>query len=312
MEPLPFAATVRDHLAKCRLELSPTYEETARASIERHLVPYFGDRDLRDLRRADAHGFAEWMLGRGLSVSSIRNALSLARRAANVCIEEERLERNPFANPGRLLRGLQRRTSSELGRVGSFTRAELAALLEAAAAPRCRWFRPLLVFLAMTGARRGEAIALRWGDVDLVRGVVTIRRSRVHGRESLPKSGRARTIPLGAASPILRDELAALALGRVPAADELVFLSPQGFALEERNVARAWYALRAAAGVRPLRMHDLRHTFASLAIEAGVSIPRVSAWLGHAQIQTTLAIYAHVVPPEREPTGFLALPAASP
>lgn len=304
---VPFAPTAREWMRANRLALSWSYETTARAIVERHLVPFFGDRDLRDVRRADAAAFAEWMLERKLSLSSIQNALSLARRIVNACIEEERLERNPFASPGRLLRGIRRRVAPEVERVPTFRRDELAALLEAARQPDRAWLFPLIVFLVSTGARRGEAIALRWRDVDFERGVVAIRRSLVHRREGVPKSGRGREIPLDAASPLLREVLAELARRRAPDPDAPVFLSPRGCRLDERNVAHAWHELRDAAGVRRLRMHDLRHTFASQAIEAGVSIPRVSAWLGHAQVETTLRVYTHCVPPEREPSGFLAL-----
>jgi integrase len=304
---LPFAATAQEWLRANRLTLSHSYEQTARAIVERHLVPFFGDRDLRALRRSDAAAFAEWMLERELSLSSIQNALSLARRIANACIEEERLERNPFASPGRLLRGLRRRLSPEVERVQAFRLDELEALLAEARRPLFAWLYPLLLFLISTGARRGEAIALRWEDVDLARGVVAIRRSCVRGREGLPKSGREREIPLGAASPRLRELLVEIARERAPNPAARVFLSPSGLELQERNLARSWYRLRRAAGVRPLRLHDLRHTFASRAIEAGVSIPRVSAWLGHAQIETTLRVYTHCVQPEREPGGFLPL-----
>jgi integrase len=231
------------------------------------------------------------------------------RRVFNVCIEEQRLDgANPFARPGRVIGGIRRRQSSEVARVRTFTAAELAALLETARLPRFAWLYPILVFLVSTGARRGEALGLRWADVDLVRGVVAIRRARVRGRYVVPKSGREREIPLDAASPLLREVLLeAIVRGESPAPDALVFTSPRGCILQERNVHRGWYRLRRAAGVSPLRMHDLRHTFASRAIGAGVSIPRVSAWLGHAQIATTLAVYTHVLPPNREPSGFLAL-----
>ncbi len=310
-EPLPVDATLREWLRVHRVELSWSYEQTARGLVEHHLVPFLGARDWRTLCRSDASAFAEWMLGRGLSASTIQNALSVLRRVANVLIEGERLESNCFANPGRLLRGIRRRSEREVDRADAFTLVELTALIDAARLPRFAWFSPLLVFLVSTGARRGEAIALRWGDVDFERGVVAIRRSRVRGREGLTKSGRSREVPLAAASPVLRHMLEEIIRERRPNSVDPIFLSPKGRPLDERNISRCWYLLRRRAGVRPLRLHDLRHTFASHAIDRGISIPRVSAWLGHAQIETTLRVYTHCIPLEREPLGFLSIGSAS-
>ena len=95
----------------------------------------------------------------------------------------------------------------------------------------------------------------------------------------------------------------------------LVFLSPTGQPIEERNLSRAWVALRRELrrlGVRPLRLHDARHTFASYALEARVSVRRLASWLGHPNPETTLLIYAHVVPEEAPTTGCLATAPAPP
>ncbi len=137
----------------------------------------------------------------------------------------------------------------------------------------------------------------------------------------MPKSGKAREVPMGAAGPELRAELEQMARTR-PAREglhtdpELVSRSPTGLPIEERNLAGAWESLRRLAaryGVRPLRLHDARHTFASHAIESGVSPSRVASWLGHASAETTHRIYVHIVPPEREISGFLSsVPTSSP
>jgi len=87
-----------------------------------------------------------------------------------------------------------------------------------------------------------------------------------------------------------------------------VFLSTRGKRLQERNVNRSWYRLRTRAAeksVRPLRLHCTRHTFATLALEAGRSIPWVSKILGHAQVATTLNVYAHFMPNENDSMDFV-------
>lgn len=286
---------------------SRAYETTARGLVERHLIPALGDRPLAALERRDAVEFVAAMAARGLSASTTRGALSILRRVVSLEVEAGRLERNPFRNVGPLLRGLERRSGRAAAAVDAFTREELAALLGVARVLR-PWLYPLLAFLAGTGARRGEALALRWSDVDLERGAVRIRRALVRGEETTPKSGRARVVPLDRAGDLVLEELGRLARRR-PLAGERVFRAPGGGELEERNVSRAWAAVRRRAaerfGVRPLRLHDLRHTFASHALEAGISIHRVSAWLGHANPETTWRVYAHLVREADTPRGFL-------
>ena len=87
-----------------------------------------------------------------------------------------------------------------------------------------------------------------------------------------------------------------------------VFCSETGGPLNERNVSRSWYRLRRKAqkeGVRPLRLHDARHTFASLALASGKSIPWVSGQLGHASPEITLRVYAHAMKEEETDLAFL-------
>jgi hypothetical protein len=89
---------------------------------------------------------------------------------------------------------------------------------------------------------------------------------------------------------------------------ELVFCSQSRGPLDERNVTRAWNRLRRKAqaqGVRPLRLHDARHTFASLALASGKSIRWVAAQLGHANPALTLRVYAHAMREEETDLGFL-------
>lgn len=87
-----------------------------------------------------------------------------------------------------------------------------------------------------------------------------------------------------------------------------MFCSTTGGPLEERNVTRSWYRVRRKAqakGVRPLRLHDARHTYASLALAAGKSVRWVAAQLGHANPELTLRVYAHAMREEESDLSFL-------
>jgi integrase len=176
------------------------------------------------------------------------------------------------------------------------------------------------MFLLSTGCRRGEALTLKWGDVDFAGNRIWIRRSLVRGRLGTPKDGKARAVVL---SPALADTLRRLrsqtlknAAERAiesdgdsePQVPEFIFVSRTGGFLDERNVTRSWHRVRREAerhGVRPLRLHDARHTFASLALAAGKSVRWVASQLGHANPELTLRVYAHALREEETDLGFL-------
>ena len=162
---------------------------------------------------------------------------------------------------------------------------------------------PLLNFLLSTGARRGEAMGLRWEDVDFERSRVSIRRALTRGQAVTPKSGKARTLAMppsltAALAALLRQRREECLKRKWPEVPPWVFCSFTRGPLEERNVERSWYRLRRIAQgkkVRPLRLHA-RHTFASLALAAGRSIRWVAEQLGHANPELTLRVYAHALP----------------
>jgi integrase len=148
------------------------------------------------------------------------------------------------------------------------------------------------VTAAFTGLRRGELIALRWRDVDSAGSVVRVRGSFAAGQLTTPKSGKVRSVPL---APQVATALAQLGgRERWTGDDDLVFPGELGGYLDGSALRRRYLAALARAGLRPLRFHDLRHTFATRVI-AKADIVRVQEWMGHADIQTTRK-YLHFAP----------------
>ena len=137
-----------------------------------------------------------------------------------------------------------------------------------------------------TGLRRGELVALRWRDVDFAGSVIRVRASYAGGELTSPKSGKVRSVPL---APVVASALAALGQ-RVDwvGDDDLVFVGATGGYLDGSALRRRYGAALARAGLRPLRFHDLRHTFGTRMI-AKADIRRVQEWMGHADVQTTKA-----------------------
>ena len=158
-------------------------------------------------------------------------------------------------------------------------------------------WRVLVLLLGYTGLRWGEATALRVCDVDLVRRRIDVRRafSDVGGRIVLgtPKSHQSRTVPIPR---FLACEISLALAGKD--ADDLVFTMPAGSMVRLSNWRRAAFLpARSRAGVSArFRIHDLRHTAASLMIQAGYPPKMLQEIMGHASITTTLDLYGHLYP----------------
>jgi integrase len=153
------------------------------------------------------------------------------------------------------------------------------------------------------GLRLGELLALRWRDVDWTGSALTISRSLSSGIEGPTKSGHIRRVPLA-------DQPAA-ALDRLSrrrdftSADDYVFCNALGRPLDGSALRRRYKNARDAAGLRPLRWHDLRHTFGSLLVASGVDLVSIKDAMGHSQLTTT-SRYLHARPATERAAAFTA------
>jgi integrase len=189
------------------------------------------------------------------------------------------------SNPVRDVEKLRERYDAT--RFEFYSPEEVWALVRAAASEQ-----DAVIYLtaAFTGLRRGELIALRWRDVDFERPSIQVAGSFANGKLTTPKSGHGRVVPK------VPEVAAALARYRPPCIvldeDELVFLGEVGMYLDGSALRRRFVAACARAGLRPIRFHDLRHTFGTLAVRGAESIVELQSWLGHAEVRTTMR-YTH-------------------
>jgi integrase len=168
--------------------------------------------------------------------------------------------------------------------------------------------RTMLIVLCTTGLRIGEALALQWTDVDLNAGTLAVRRAiQRQGDKGLvfvePKTALSRrTVQL---TDFARDELsqhlkrrehAHAAAGSLWQDGDLVFTSPFGAPMDPSNISHRFQRIREKAGLPPMRLHDLRHTAATLLLQQGVHPSVVREMLGHSTILLTLNTYSHVIP----------------
>jgi integrase len=159
--------------------------------------------------------------------------------------------------------------------------------------------RVVVLTAAVTGLRQSELLGLRWRDVDWSARRVRVRRAYVRGEFGPPKSKRSsRSVPLADRLAGELDLLHQETLWRGD--DDLVFAHPHtGKPMDRSKLLRRFKAACADAGVRPVRFHDLRHTFATRLAASGQPMRTIQEFLGHADSKTT-QIYAHYAPSAHE------------
>jgi integrase len=254
-----------------------------RSAIDAHLLPAFGSMAVEDVT---TEVIERWIAGfdgstrtRNKLLIQLHGILGRAKRiyglAGNAASEVEKF---------------QQKSS---GDIEVFSPEEVRALVRAAASEQ-----DAAVFLtaAFTGLRMGELLALRWRDVDFAGSVVRVRASYYLGQLTTPKCGKVRAVPL---APAVAAALAPLSQ-RADCVDDdhLVFVGVAGTYLDGSALRRRYRAALSAAGLRPLRFHDLRHTFGTRMI-AKADIRRVQEWMGHADVQTTMR-YLHFAPRDED------------
>jgi integrase len=148
----------------------------------------------------------------------------------------------------------------------------------------------LYLTAAFTGLRLGELRALRWRDVDFPGETIRVSRNYAGGAVGSPKSGKVRSVPM---IPEVAAVLARLSQRDDHTGDDdLVFVGERGGFLDDSALRRRYAETQKRAKLRPLRFHDLRHVFGSLAIDRA-SIVQVQAWMGHADVDTTMRYLHH-------------------
>jgi integrase len=156
---------------------------------------------------------------------------------------------------------------------------------------------------AYSGLRLGEQLALRWSDVDWAGSALTISRAVSAGVEGPTKTGQVRRVPMADQAAAALERLSLR--GEFVSPDDYVFCNAYGRRLDDSALRRRYKRARDAAELRPLRWHDLRHTFGSLLVAGGVDLVSVRDAMGHAQLTTT-SRYLHARPAAERAASFTA------
>lgn len=298
--------------AKVAAGLRPTTERSYRAHIRDHLGPHLGHLRLRDLRHAHIQAMLRAVSkGRGgkpgPGAASVRRVHATLRSALTSAVRQQLVVFNPAATI--------ELPAAPRPKVRPWEPAELGKFLDHVAGDR---LGALFETIAMTGMRRGEACGLRWSDLDMTRGRLVVRQQLVQVPNGRPcgcgdthrgiafgppktASGDARTVDLdsGTTGVLLGHRLSQdterLTWGEAYRDHGLVFAREDGSPLALDAVTKRFVELAREAGLRPVRLHDLRHGAASLRLAAGVPLAVVSKSLGHSSSSFTADVYSHLL-----------------
>jgi len=299
----PVAGTLAEYLSGWlegrRTDLRPSTFYGYRKVVTARIVPTIGHVKLSELDAATIEAWYGRLLAAGsarggpLSAKTVANTAGILSIALGDAVRLKLLRHNPTVDAR-----LPRRERREMA---AWTETEAAAFLSAVRDER---LFPLWRLVLATGLRRGELCGLRWSDVDIEAGRLEVAETRVVAEDVVTGAPKTRA---GARLVALDDAtVAALGSWRRRQAEErlaagpawsdhgLVFVDELGVPPHPETMTRWWNEAVARAGSRRIRLHDARHTAATLALRAGVPLKVVTQRLGHADVAVTMRVYQHV------------------
>lgn len=261
--------------------------------IRVHIKPTLGRFKLDELRPIDVQRWMNAKQADGLSAKSVRYMRGTLRTALNQAVRWGLISRNAAA--------LVDPPQGERREINPLTPDEARAFLGAIRGDRLEALYSVALSL---GLRQGEALGLRWEDVDLDRGILSIRKQlqRINGAFQLvdlktTRSRRSLALPATVVVSMRQHQARQAREGSGGAANmNLVFTSVAGTPLEGTTVSRQFHRHLDRAGLPQRRFHDLRHSCATLLLAQGVSPRVVMEVLGHSDIGMTMNTYTHVIP----------------
>ncbi|MCX6009220.1 MAG: tyrosine-type recombinase/integrase [Chloroflexi bacterium] len=305
----PGKTTLAEYLTRWLREyaqpnLSPRTVEGYESIIRQHLVPNLGNIPLTQIKPEHLQRYYSEMLsggrcdGRGnLNPVTVRQHHMVLHRSLHIAVKWGLISRNPADAID--LPHCQRPEMHVMNE------DNIQTFLEAA---KSTPYYTLFYMALFTGMRRSELLALRWCDVDLILGQISVNRSLHHLRDKslvfrTPKTAKGRrTIALPPSAILVLKEhkkqqgQIRLMLGTLLVDDDLVLSQSDGRPLLPDTVSHAWAKLAQRTGLKGIRLHDARHSHASLMLKQGIHPKIVQERLGHASIQVTLDTYSHVAP----------------
>jgi len=263
-----------------------------RKVLRKHIYAAFAHMRLDQIKRKDIKFFFDGLLTKGLKPSGFCSIKTTIKSVLQHAVDSEIIETNCMAG---ISVG-----SKAVYKVDPLTEEEAALLLEVARQHKDGLYYPPLLCALRTGMRIGELQALEWDDVDFEMRLISVTKSNYRGTVTSTKNKKIRkvdmSLQLAETLRRLKLEKKKLAFREGKALPSFVFADEKGRMLWQEAFRRNLNLCLKRAGLRPIRIHDLRHTYATIRLLKGHNIGDVSYQLGHSSISITYDVYGHWMP----------------
>lgn len=268
-----------------------TYDNNLRL----YLLPRFGHLSLDQIKRKELKDFFNRLLTKGLAPATVKQIRGTISSLMSDALDSELIESNPVL--GIKIQGNAKKTGHD---VDPLTDKEAERLLAVARGYQNGIYYPPLLCALRTGMRIGELEALRWEDIDFSGRFIEVRHGSRKRKVTATKNKKRRRVDM---SPVLANTLKALRTQQKKAAlkdgrpvPDWVFANSTGNMMHRETFTIALHKCLEKAELRRIRVHDLRHSYATIRLMRGHNIGDVSYQLGHSSIQITYDVYGHWIP----------------
>ena len=312
---ITFAEFVPVYLEQAKLLLSPTTYQNYKKELEKKILPALGHLKLADLKPIHIQAFVNQLTafqkadGSKISASTVQRVYAILCAVVKCALKQGLLAQNPTSKDRVTL------PKVPVPEIGIFTKQEAAAMLEALEQEPLQ-FQVLIQLAIMTGARRGELVALRFDDFDKASNQVMISRTfiKVAGQPAQlkpPKTGKSRSVTIPPACMALVEQLEQektmqrQALGSYWHEGGWLFTQDNGEALNVQTPTKQFAKFLKRNGFQHRKFHALRHTSATLLLYGGTNIRQVQGRLGHGSLSTTNKYLHCLAEADEEAAGVL-------
>jgi len=290
-KPVP---TFKEH-TKLWFSLPHDWRESTRenylGNLKNHILPAFGSTPINEIRRKDFKLFFDKLLSEGLASNTVALIRATISGVLSHALDSEQIENNPLVG----LKLIHKKTALE---IEPLSKDDVVLLLESAQQHEYGAYYPPILCALRTGMRIGEIRALKWKDLDFENRLIEVKRSCRAGRITKPKNSKGRKVDMsrqlaGALRELKNNQWKKYAGKDVP---QWVFANIRGGMLRHNTFREALTSCLKKAGLRYIRIHDLRHTYATIRLLSGHNVGDVSYQLGHSSIKITYDTYGHWLP----------------
>jgi integrase len=268
-------------------------KENYSENLKLHILPVFGKQRINQITRKKLKAFFDKKYSEGLSLSTIKLMRAPINGVLSYAVELEQIESNP-------MRDLALKYKKKPFEIDPLTESESQLLLEQAKIFMDGGYYPAILCAIRTGMRIGEIQALKWSDIDFDNRQIEVKRSYRKGRMTDTKNKKRRrvdmTLHLTETLKALRTSQKRDALKKGCPVSEFVFAGTRDELLNRITFKNALNRCTENAKLRQIRIHSLRHSYATIRLMRGHNVGDVSYQLGHSSIKITYDVYAHWIP----------------